>query len=84
LRHVSNEGVFHVAKLSPVSSAAAAIDIGANMHVAAVGPDRDEQPVRTLRTFTEDLQRLADWFVRCGIRTIVMESTGVYFLSPRS
>jgi hypothetical protein len=32
----------------------------------------------------EDLQRLADWFVRCGIRTIVMTSTGVYFLSPGS
>ena len=64
--------------LSPVHSAAAAIDIGATMHVAAVGPDRDEQPVRTFRTFTDDLQRLADWFAGCGIRTIVMESTGVY------
>ena len=50
------------------------------MHVAAVGPDRDEQPVRTFRTFTDDLQRLADWFAGCGIRTIVMESTGVYWI----
>jgi transposase len=66
--------------LSPVHSAAAAIDIGATLHVAAVGPDRDEQPVRTFRTFTEDLQRLADWFAGCGIRTIVMESTGVYWI----
>jgi transposase len=66
--------------LSPVHSAAAAIDIGATMHVAAVGPDRDEQPVRTFRTFTDDLQRLADWFAGCGIRTIVMESTGVYWI----
>ena len=66
--------------LSPVHSAAAAIDIGATMHVAAVGADRDEQPVRTFRTFTDDLQRLADWFAGCGIRTIVMESTGVYWI----
>jgi transposase len=66
--------------LSPVHSAAAAIDIGATMHVAAVGPDRDEQPVRTFRTFTDDLQRLADWFVDCAIKTIVMESTGVYWI----
>jgi transposase len=66
--------------LSPVHSAAAAIDIGATMHVAAVGPARDEQPVRTFRTFTEDLQRMADWFAGCGIRTIVMESTGVYWI----
>jgi transposase len=66
--------------LSPVHSAAAAIDIGATMHVAAVGPDRNEQPVRTFRTFTGDLQRLADWFADCGIKTIVMESTGVYWI----
>ena len=50
------------------------------MHVAAVGPDRDERPVRTFRTFTDDLDRLADWFTRCGIKTIAMESTGVYWI----
>jgi transposase len=66
--------------LSPVHLVAAAIDIGATMHVAAVGPNRDEQPVRTFRTFTDDLQRLADWFAGCGIRTIVMESTGIYWI----
>jgi transposase len=66
--------------LSPVHSAAAAIDIGATMHVAAVGPDRDKEPVRTFRTFTGDLERLADWFARCGIKTIAMESTGVYWI----
>ena len=38
------------------------------------------QPVRTFRTFTDDLQRLADWFAGCGIRTIVMELTGVYWI----
>jgi transposase len=66
--------------LSPVHPAAAAIDIGATMHVAAVGPDRDPEPVRTFRTFTGDLDRLADWFAHCGIKTIVMESTGVYWI----
>ena len=66
--------------LSPVHPAAAAIDIGATMHVAAVGPDRDKEPVRTFRTFTGDLERLADWFARCGIKTIAMESTGVYWV----
>jgi transposase len=48
------------------------------MPVAAVGPDRDKEPIRTFRTFTADLERLADWFARCGIKTIAMESTGVY------
>jgi transposase len=66
--------------LSPVHPAAAAIDIGATLHVAAVGPDRDDEPVRTFRTFTGDLHRLADWFARCGIKTVVMESTGVYWI----
>ncbi len=66
--------------LSPVHPAAAAIDIGATMHVAAVGPDRDPEPVRTFQTFTEDLHRLADWFVQCGIKSVVMESTGVYWI----
>jgi transposase len=43
--------------LAPVHLAAAAIDIGATMHVAAVGPDRDKEPVRTFRTFIDDLHR---------------------------
>lgn len=63
-----------------VNPAAAAIDIGATIHVAAVGPDRDQEPVRTFRTFTDDLHRLAEWFARCGIKTVVMESTGVYWI----
>src|SRR5258707_129238 len=66
--------------LSPIHPAAAAIDIGATMHVAAVGPDRDADPVRTFRTFTDDLHRLADWFARCGVKTVAMESTGVYWI----
>src|ERR1700687_4101420 len=65
---------------STVHPAAAAIDIGATIHVAAVGPDCDKEPVRTFRTFTGDLERLADWFARCGIKTIAMESTGVYWI----
>jgi len=60
---------------------AGAIDIGARMHVAAVPPDRDHaEPVRTFGTCTGDLQRLADWFERCGVRTVAMESTGVYWI----
>ena len=54
-----------------VNPAAAAIDIGATIHVAAVGPNRDKEPVRTFHTFTDDLYRLADWFAGCGIRTVL-------------
>src|SRR6195952_4355497 len=66
--------------MSPVHPNAAAIDVGARMHVAAVGPDRDPEAVRTFNTFTDDLHRLADWFAQCGIKSVVMESTGVYWI----
>jgi transposase len=44
----------------------------------AVPVDRDPQPVRSFQTFTEDLYRLADWLQRCRIKTVAMESTGVF------
>src|SRR5260370_40831098 len=61
--------------LSPIHPAAAAIDIGATMHVAAVGPDRDADPVRTFRTFTDDLHRLAAWVGRLRVKTVAMGTT---------
>ena len=59
---------------------AAAIDIGATMHMAAVGADRTSDPVQSFGTFTGDLLRLADWFAECGVKTVVMESTSVYWI----
>jgi transposase len=50
------------------------------MHMAAVGPVCDPEPVRSFGTFTGDLHRLADWFAACGVKTVVMESTGVYWI----
>jgi len=46
----------------------------------AVPPDRDCEPVREFRTFTADLHRLADWLVQCGVKTVAMESSGVYWI----
>src|SRR5215217_2643907 len=66
--------------MSPIHPNAAAVDIGATMHMAAVDPNRDPEPVRSFGTFTGDLHRLADWFAACGVRTVVMESTGVYWI----
>ena len=50
------------------------------MHMAAVGADRSTEPVRSFGTFTADLCRLTDWFTECGVKTVVMESTGVYWI----
>ena len=55
-------------------------DCGATSRYVAVPEDRDPQPVREFRTFTADLQHLADWLVKCGIKTVAMESTGVYWI----
>jgi len=62
-------------KMPMVHPNAAAIDVGATMHMAAVGADRAPEPVRSFGTFTADLHRLVDWFTECGVETVVMEST---------
>ena len=56
---------------------AAGIDVGAASHFVGVPPDRDEQAVREYPSFTEDLNRLADWLTACEVDTVAMESTGV-------
>ena len=66
--------------LSTLNLNAAGIDVGSQFHVVAVPPDRDEEPVRTFKSFTGDLHRLADWLVACGIETVAMESTGIYWV----
>ena len=59
---------------------AAGLDIGSAEIWAAVPPDREPQPVRVFGTFTPDLHALADWLQTCGIETVVMESTGIYWV----
>jgi transposase len=59
---------------------AAGIDIGATEIFVAVPADRAEENVRSFPTFTQDLYALADWLKQCGIRTVAMESTGVYWI----
>ena len=59
---------------------AAGIDVGAREMFVAVPPGRDENPVRVFATFTEDLEPLADWLLHCGVTTVAMESTGVYWI----
>ena len=60
---------------------AAGIDVGSEEHWVAVPADRDEQPVRSFGCFTADLYALADWLEQCGIETVAMESTSVYWIA---
>jgi transposase len=66
--------------LEVVHSRAAGIDIGNTAHYVAVRPDQDPEPVRRFECFTADLHRLADWLEACGVATIAMQSTGVYWI----
>jgi transposase len=66
--------------LEVVHPNAAGIDIGNESHYVAVPPDRDAQPVRQFACFTEALQQMAAWLKGCGINTVAMQSTGVYWL----
>ena len=60
---------------------AAGIDVGAKQHLVAVPADRDPRPVRTFQAFTPELHELAQWLKHCGIRTLALESTGIYWIA---
>lgn len=66
--------------LTTIHANAAGLDVGSTFHVVAVAPDRAQNPVRTFRSFTGDLHRLADWLAEVGVTTVAMESTGVYWI----
>jgi hypothetical protein len=66
--------------LEVVHPHAAGIDVGNSSHYVAVRPDRDEEPVRKFDCFTADLHRMADWLKSCGVKTVAMQSTGVYWI----
>jgi transposase len=66
--------------LDVIHPQAAGIDIGNASHYVAVRPDRDPEPVRRFECFTADLHRLADWLNSCGVTTVAMQSTGVYWM----
>lgn len=60
---------------------AAGIDIGATQIQVAVPWDADPKPVRSFSTFTDDLLKLRDWLKQCGVQTVAMESTSVYWIA---
>lgn len=59
---------------------AAGIDVGSRSHFVAVPEGRDAASVREFQSFTGDLEQLAEWLAKCGIETVAMESTGIYWV----
>src|SRR5436190_11370358 len=66
--------------LDVVHPDAAGIDIGGGEHWVAISPERDEQPVRCFECCTADVEQMADWLIARGVRSVAMQSTGVYWM----
>jgi len=59
---------------------AAGIDVHSDMHMVCVPADSDPEPVRRFGANTCDLEAIADWLKQCGVTTVALESTGVYWI----
>lgn len=67
-------------ELGIINPDAAGIDIGSREHYVCVPADRDKKNVRKFEAFTSSIKEMAAWLKQCGIKTIAMESTGVYWI----
>ena len=77
MRKIQSEDI----SLEMIHPDAAGIDIGNESHYVAVPPTRDSQPVRRFGCTTAELMAMAEWLKQCRIRTIAMQSTGVYWIA---
>jgi transposase len=71
------------ANLPVVNGHAGGIDVGSTEHYVCVPEDavgEDESNVRSFRTFTGELNKLVEWLQQCGVRTVALESTGVFWI----
>jgi transposase len=59
---------------------AAGIDVGASSHWVAVPAGSSDEPVREFGAMTDDLNAMATWLIACGVDTVALESTGVYWI----
>lgn len=66
--------------LQHINPYAAGIDVGCRSHFVAVLEGSCKKPVREFSSFTDDLHQMADWLLGCGVSTVAMESTGVYWI----
>jgi transposase len=80
-KKISQPNVQLPSVLEQLNLNAAGLDIGAEEIYACVPSDRAEQPIRVFGTYTANLHELADWLTACGIDTVAMESTGIYWIT---
>src|SRR5216110_845372 len=77
MRKMQNEDL----SLEVIHPDAGGIDIGNESHYVAVPPSRDSQSVREFGCTTAELKAMAVWLKQCRIRTVAMQSTGVYWVA---
>ena len=63
-----------------INANAAGIDIGSQRHYVCVGAEKSDSYVRSFGCYPPDLEEMAKWLLECGIETVAMESTGVYWI----
>ena len=76
----ANRREVHEERLGVVHPDCAGVDVGKRKHYVAVDPARFDEPVRSFGSFTGDVEAMAEWLHRCGVREVAMESTGVYWI----
>jgi len=67
-------------ELEVMNPNAAGIDIGSKVHYVCVPEGRDSERVKSFESFTENLNEMASWLKKCGVTSVVMESTSVYWI----
>src|SRR5260370_2178035 len=74
------EGNWRRPKLTITHPDDAGIDVGARVHYVAVPEGRAQVWVRSFGAYTAQLEELVQWLKDCAIKTVAMESTGVYWI----
>lgn len=70
------------APLSLLNPKCAGIDVGASELFVCIAKNSSEQEVRSFPTFTADLKGMINWLKNSGVKSVAMESTGVYWIVP--
>jgi len=63
---------------------AAGVDVGSVEHWGCVPEDsvpEGQSSIRSYGGFTAELDQLVEWFLACGIKTVALEATGVYWIA---
>lgn len=70
------------APLNLLDPKCAGIDVGASELFVCIAKNQSEQVVRSFSTFTIDLRQMIQWLKSHGVKSVAMESTGVYWIVP--